>query len=70
MANGRRVHQGAVAVNGVPFGTRYQVLSGPLAGNTYTVEDRIGHGTQFDVWTPSCATADRYGRHQIQVRRL
>lgn len=71
MASGKRVYSGAVAMNGPSFGTRYQVLSGPASGRTFTVEDRIGHGSGFDIAMPgNCAGARSYGRHRIQIRRL
>lgn len=69
MANGEQVHDGAVAMNGVPFGTRFKVVSGPLAGRIFTVKDRIGHGSMFDVWMGSCADALSYGRRSIQIQR-
>lgn len=66
MADGQQVHQGAIATldRSIPFGTHITV---PGMG-TYTVEDRVGYGTDFDVWTSSCAMADRWGRHHLQVR--
>lgn len=66
MADGQPVHQGAIATldRSIPFGTHITV---PGLG-TYVVEDRVGWGTDFDVWTPSCATADRWGRHHLDVR--
>jgi hypothetical protein len=71
MASGRRVYWGAVAMNGVPLGSRWAVLSGPWAGRVLTVEDRIGHGSGFDVAMPgSCGAARSYGRRAIQVRRV
>jgi 3D (Asp-Asp-Asp) domain-containing protein len=34
-----------------------------------TVEDRIGWGTQLDIWMPSCAEADNYGRQEVEIAR-
>jgi hypothetical protein len=69
MANGQRAHSGAVAMNRVAFGTSVEVMSGPLAGSTLVVKDRIGHGSQFDVAMPAdCSGARQYGRRLIQVR--
>lgn len=64
MANGRRAHWGAVAMNGVPFGTAYEALDGPFAGHTFIVSDRIGHSSQFDIAMPG-----NYGRRTITIRR-
>jgi hypothetical protein len=68
MANGEHVHAGAVAMNSVAMGTRWKVLDGPLGGGVFEVKDRIGHGSEFDVWVPSCDTAKQYGRHQVDVQ--
>lgn len=71
MASGRRVYVGAVAMNGEPFGARWEVLSGPLRGRVLIVEDRIGHSSQFDVAMPGdCPAAVRYGRRTIEIRRV
>ena len=67
MANGQRVYRGAVAMNGVPLGSVWQVDG----GGTYTVADRIGHSSQFDIAMPGdCAGAIAYGRRVITVRRV
>ncbi len=70
MANGQYVHDGAVAMNCVPFGTRYLVLDGPRAGGTFTVKDRIGHGSDFDIWMASRSAAIAYGRRAVTIRLL
>lgn len=70
MANGQRAHRGAVAMNGPAFGTKYYVHSGPLAGQTLTVKDRIGHGSDFDIALPGdCGAARQYGRRTIRISR-
>lgn len=70
MANGEYVHDGAVAMNGVPFGTRYRVLDGPMAGRVFTVKDRIGHSSEFDIWMESCNAALNYGRRTIHIEKV
>lgn len=71
MASGKRVYQGAAAMNGVPLGSRYRVLSGPAAGRSFTIEDRIGSGSQFDIAYPgNCGAARQYGRRTISVERM
>jgi hypothetical protein len=68
MANGQHTHRGAVAMNGVPLGSRWRDLS---TGAVYTVEDRIGHGSGFDIAMPGdCDTARAYGRRTITVERV
>lgn len=71
MASGRRVYTGAAAMNGVPLGVRYRVLSGPAAGRVFTIEDRIGSGSQFDIAYPGdCYSARQYGSRTISVERM
>lgn len=67
MANGRRVHSGAVAMNLLSLGSHVTVSSSPLGTRHFTVEDRIGWGSQIDFWVPSCALALAWGRRQVKV---
>jgi 3D (Asp-Asp-Asp) domain-containing protein len=69
-ASGDRVGPGMAAMNGVPLGTRWQISGGPRNGQTLTVTDRIGHGTEFDIWFPTCDAARQYGRRTITVELL
>lgn len=68
MANGQPTHHGAAAMNGVPLGSQWEVVG---TDHVYTVADRIGHGSQFDIAMPGdCAAARAYGRRTITVRRV
>lgn len=70
MASGAFTYWGAVAM-AEPFGSRWLVLSGPLAGQVFTAADRYGWGTQFDVAMPGeCGRARVYGLRIIQVVRV
>lgn len=70
MANGQRVHDGAVAVpRSEKLGGVYRILSGSMAGKVVTAEDHIGHGSEFDIWVANCA-AEGYGRQTIQIERI
>src|SRR5687768_344478 len=68
MADGTFTRDRSAAMNGVPFGTRVH-LRGPqtfLNGRRiFYVRDRIGHGTELDLWTPSCRAAIRWGRRGV-----
>lgn len=66
MANGERVHDGAVASHVLPRGSRWKVLDGPLAGRVFTVKD-TGPKATFDVWMSSCGAARQYGRRDIGI---
>lgn len=71
MASGRPMYRGAAAMNGVPLGSRYQVLDGPRSGEKFTIEDRIGRGSSFDIAYPgNCRAASLYGRRVISIRRI
>jgi 3D (Asp-Asp-Asp) domain-containing protein len=67
MANGNHVHIGAVAMNGPRFGTRLWAQRSPFGARSFTVEDRIGSGSQLDFWVPSCWQARAWGRRSVRV---
>lgn len=67
MANGNQTHPGAAAMNGIRFGTKFRDVH---TGEVFTVEDRIGHGSQFDIWMSSCAAAIRHGRRTRTLEQL
>ena len=66
-ADGGGVGAGGVAMNGVPLGSSWRVLDGSLAGSVLTVNDRIGHSSEFDIWFDDCDAAAGYGRQTIAV---
>ena len=65
MADGQETYWGAAAGNEWPFGTRMRILTGRLAGTVVTIADRIGWGSQLDIFSPSCAWSWLYGREEI-----
>ena len=65
MADGQETYWGAAAGNEWPFGTRLKILTGRLAGTVVTIADRIGWGSQLDIFSPSCAWSWLYGREAI-----
>ena len=71
MANGHRTHQGAVAANRWPLGTRLHVSDSPYGPGVFTVEDRYGWGTSLDFAMPGdCQGAREWGRRDVQVEVL
>lgn len=67
MADGDYTWFGAVAMAGA-MGSRWRVLSGTFAGMVFTVADRYGWGTQFDIAMPGeCGRARIYGRQIIEI---
>lgn len=70
MADGTFTRGGSAAHNGYALGTRIHVSPAPWwwpSGN-FTVRDRIGYGTDLDLWAPDCGTAIAYGRRSVSVR--
>lgn len=67
-ASGVWPEPGMVAVidRSIPFGTRVAIDG----MGTYTVEDWIGHGSEFDIFTHSCRAADIFGRRHLRVTIL
>lgn len=68
MANGRHVHFGAVANNMLPLGTRIRMARPVFGRRVFVVEDRIGWGSQLDIWMPSCRQALQWGRRTVAFR--
>jgi 3D (Asp-Asp-Asp) domain-containing protein len=70
MADGSHTRWGSVAQNTLRLGTRIR-LTHPVHGRReFTVRDRIGSGTQLDIWMSSCSAAVRYGRRRVTFRVL
>ena len=69
-ASGGSVRRGIVAADTriLPLGTRININAGPYSG-TYTVADTGGavRGRILDIWVPSCAEANRFGRRTVKV---
>lgn len=66
MANGHKVHYGAVANDQLKLGTVVKI-----DGETFVVSDRFGAGhpvERFDVYMPSRGDCDRFGRQKKTVK--
>ncbi len=69
-ASGKRVHDGMIAANGLPFGTRVKIPA-VYGEKIFVVEDRMnrryGYG-RFDVWLDmSRAEARKFGVKRVEV---
>lgn len=67
-ANGTRVHDGIIATNMFPFGTRVEIPS--LFGNkVFVVEDRMASRIKntVDIWMPSKIAALRFGANYANI---
>ncbi|KAF0092232.1 MAG: hypothetical protein FD141_416 [Fusobacteria bacterium] len=63
MANGEKPYEGAVASNLVPLGTKIYIEG----YGYFVVKDRIGHGSQLDIFMDTYEEAIQYGRRTIKV---
>lgn len=69
-ASGKPLRVGYVANNTLPFGTWIE-LRRPVQGRRfYRVEDRIGWGSQLDIFMESCAAMHAFGRRNVQFRAV
>lgn len=67
-ANGTHVHDGTLAANFLPFGTR--VIFPDYSGNkVYTVEDRTAkrYSDRADLWFPSRSAALQFGKRTLTM---
>ena len=62
MANGERVHVGAIACNDYPIGTIIEI-----DGTGYTVKDRMLNDGMIDIYMDSYNQAIKFGRQTKQV---
>lgn len=71
-ASGTRVHEGTVAVNWLPFGTKVRIPE--LFGDqVFTVEDRMNkrhQGNSIDVWFNDTQKALRFGVARTRIEIL
>ncbi len=69
-ASGKRVHDGMIAANGLPFGTRIKIPS-VYGEKIFVVEDRMNRrygAGRFDVWLDmSRAEARKFGVKRVEV---
>ncbi len=69
MANGHRVHAGAIAANFLSFGTRIMIPE--LYGNKiFIVEDRMNKRfpNRIDIWFPNRKTVDDFGVQTLKIQ--
>ena len=69
MADGTHTRPGSAASNRHPLGTRIRLeRPGPDGRRLFVVRDRIGYGSELDLWTGSCGQARQYGRRDVRYR--
>jgi 3D (Asp-Asp-Asp) domain-containing protein len=68
MADGTQTRAGSVAHNGYRLGTKLTISPSPTGRRFFVVRDRIGYGTELDIWTSTCGAARAWGRRGVVVR--
>lgn len=63
MASGEKPYEGAVACNLVPLGTKIYIEG----YGYFVVKDRIGHGSQLDIFMDTYEEAIQFGRRTVKV---
>lgn len=71
-ASGAKVHDGMIAMNGMPFGTKIRIPS-DYGDKIFTVGDRMNArwGTRkIDIWMPSRSAALQWGVRTVTIEIL
>lgn len=68
MADGSYTRPGSVANNAYRLGTKVYVTPAVMGRRRWVIRDRIGWGTDWDFWSPSCAAARAFGRRERSIR--
>jgi 3D (Asp-Asp-Asp) domain-containing protein len=69
MADGTRTRERSAAHKTLPLGTKIKLdRPGPGGVQIWYVRDRIGSGSELDLWTDSCSDARAWGRRKIRFR--
>ena len=69
MSDGTWTRWGSAASNHYALGTRIQIDRAFYGRRRFTVRDRIGWGSDLDLWAPSCGMSLGWGRRTVRVRR-
>lgn len=71
MANGSRVHDGAIAANFLKFGTRVRIPD-QFGNKVFIVEDRMNtrHNRRVDIWMAKKSDAFKWGVRTVRIEIL
>lgn len=64
MANGRYPQVGYVAMNSIPFGTKVYAVE---LDRVFEVGDRIGWGSEMDIYMDTEAECQQFGRQNLSI---
>lgn len=68
-ASGSRVHDGTLAANFLPFGTKVKIPE-VFGDRVFVVEDRMRDNHKVDVWYPSRGEALQFGARRVVIEIL
>lgn len=71
-ASGTKVHEGTIAMNGLPFGTKIRIPA-HYGDKIFTVEDRMNAkwgSKRLDIWMPTRNDAQQWGVRTITIEIL
>ena len=70
MADGTNTRARSAASNALPLGTKIRLVgrAGPNGIRLYVIRDRIGWGSELDLWTSSCSDALAFGRRNLRFK--
>lgn len=71
MADGSYTRPRSAASNQLRLGTKIRLvgkITGPEGMRKYVIRDRIGYGTELDLWVDSCHTASTFGRRTVHFK--
>lgn len=64
-ASGAQTHPGVAASNRHPLGTKIRLSRPAFGRRVFVIRDRIGYGSELDLWTGNCGTALAWGRRTV-----
>lgn len=71
-ASGQKVHDGMIAMNGIPFGTKIRIPD-HYGDKIFTVGDRMNKrwgNKKIDIWMPTRADAIQWGVRTVKIEIL
>ncbi len=65
-ASGTHVHDGTLAANFLPFGTKVKIPA-YFGDKVFIVEDRMASNHKIDIWYPSRGEALQFGARRVEI---
>lgn len=68
MSDGTYTRAGSAASNRHPLGTRIYLKQSFYGRHKFVVRDRIGWGSELDLWAPTCSTSYAWGARYVSYQ--